>query len=158
MCSRDDVYEESIGINFIERLNGIFAFALYDIKNNEYLIARDHIGIIPLYMGWDEKGTFYIASELKALEGYCNNIKIFPPGHYYFSKEGQLNQWYDRKWDHITLIDDEKEIAIKRYETYEKSTEPVIEYYKKLKLLKVIDGERSIDQINKEISDIIALI
>tara|TARA_Y100000816_G_scaffold265016_1_gene224555 strand:+ start:626 stop:1192 length:567 start_codon:yes stop_codon:yes gene_type:complete len=54
--------------------------------------------------------------------------------------------------------DDEKEIAIKRYETYEKSTEPVIEYYKKLKLLKVIDGERSIDQINKEISDIIALI
>ena len=112
---------KNYGINFIERLNGIFAFALYDIKNNEYLIARDHIGIIPLYMGWDEKGTFYIASELKALEGYCNNIKIFPPGHYYFSKEGQLNQWYDRKWDHITLIDDEKEIAEKLRASLEKA-------------------------------------
>ena len=54
--------------------------------------------------------------------------------------------------------DDNKEIAIKRYKTYEKSTEPVIEYYKKMNLLKVIDGERSIDQINKEISDIMALI
>ena len=112
---------KNYGINFIERLNGIFAFALYDIKNNEYLIARDHIGIIPLYMGWDEKGTFYIASELKALEGYCNNIKIFPPGHYYFSKEGQLNQWYDRKWDHITLIDDEKKIAEKLRASLEKA-------------------------------------
>ena len=112
---------KNCGINFIERLNGIFAFALYDIKNNEYLIARDHIGIIPLYMGWDEKGTFYIASELKALEGYCNNIKIFPPGHYYFSKEGQLNQWYDRKWDHITLIDDEKKIAEKLRASLEKA-------------------------------------
>ena len=112
---------KNCGINFIERLNGIFAFALYDIRNNEYLIARDHIGIIPLYMGWDEKGTFYIASELKALEGYCNNIKIFPPGHYYFSKEGQLNQWYDRKWDHITLIDDEKEIAEKLRASLEKA-------------------------------------
>ena len=112
---------KNYGINFIERLNGIFAFALYDIRNNEYLIARDHIGIIPLYMGWDEKGTFYIASELKALEGYCNNIKIFPPGHYYFSKEGQLNQWYDRKWDHITLIDDEKKIAEKLRASLEKA-------------------------------------
>ena len=112
---------KNYGINFIERLNGIFAFALYDIKNNVYLIARDHIGIIPLYMGWDEKGTFYIASELKALEGYCNNIKIFPPGHYYFSKEGQLNQWYDRKWDHITLIDDEKKIAEKLRASLEKA-------------------------------------
>ena len=54
--------------------------------------------------------------------------------------------------------DDNEEIAAKRYETYEKSTEPIIEYYKKLNLLKVVDGERSIDQINKEISDIIALI
>ena len=54
--------------------------------------------------------------------------------------------------------DDSEDIAIKRYETYEKSTEPVIEYYKKMNLLKVIDGERSIDQINKEISDIIDLI
>ena len=54
--------------------------------------------------------------------------------------------------------DDNEDIAIKRYETYEKSTEPVIEYYKNLNLLKVIDGEKSIDQINKEISDIISAI
>ena len=54
--------------------------------------------------------------------------------------------------------DDSEEIAVKRYKTYEKSTEPVIDYYKKLNLLKVVDGERSIDQINKEISDIISLI
>ena len=54
--------------------------------------------------------------------------------------------------------DDSEDIAIKRYKTYEKSTEPVIEYYKKLNLLKVIDGERSIEQINKEISDIIDFI
>ena len=54
--------------------------------------------------------------------------------------------------------DDYEEIAIKRYKTYESSTEPVIEYYNKLNLVKVIDGERSIDQINKEISDIISLI
>ena len=99
------------GINFIERLNGIFAFALYDIKNNEYLIARDHIGIVPLYMGWGERGTFYVASELKALEGYCKKIEIFPPGHYYFNKDGHLNKWYDRKWDYSTLIDNKEEIA-----------------------------------------------
>ena len=102
---------KNYGINFFERLDGIFAFALYDIKNNKYLIARDHIGIIPLYMGWDEKGTFYIASELKALEGHCNNVKIFPPGHYYLSEEGKLNKWYDRKWDKINLIDNEKKTA-----------------------------------------------
>ena len=77
---------EKYGFDFINKLNGIFAFALYDIKNKEYLIARDHLGIVPLYMGWDKKGTFYIASELKALEGFCSKIEIFPPGKYFSSK------------------------------------------------------------------------
>ena len=87
------------GIDFIEDLNGIFAFALYDKETGAYLIARDHMGIIPLYMGWDKSGNFYVASELKALEGVCNKYQEFLPGHYLYSKEGQeLRQWYKRDW------------------------------------------------------------
>ncbi len=87
------------GIHFIEELNGIFAFALYDKENDCYLIARDHIGIIPLYMGWDKDGNFYIASELKSLEGVCNKIQEFLPGHYLYSKDGhELQKWYKREW------------------------------------------------------------
>ena len=106
------LYKEK-GVNFIDDLNGIFGFVLYDEVNNEYLIARDHMGIIPLYMGWDKHGTFYISSELKALEGVCNKIEIFPPGHFMSSKDNKLVKWYDRDWmnfDHIkdnnTIIDD----------------------------------------------------
>ena len=92
------LYEKK-GINFIEDLNGIFAFALYDKKTNTYLIARDHMGIIPLYMGWDKLGNFYVASELKSLEGVCNKFQEFLPGNYLYSKEGQvLKQWYKRDW------------------------------------------------------------
>lgn len=87
------------GINFLEDLNGIFAFALYDKEKDCYLIARDHMGIIPLYMGWDQYGNFYVASELKSLEGVCNKIEEFLPGHYLFSKEGnELKRWYQRDW------------------------------------------------------------
>ena len=76
---------EKFGKKFVNKLNGIFAFAIYDKENNEYFIARDHIGIIPLYIGWDGNGTFYVASELKALEGICSKIELFPPGHYLHS-------------------------------------------------------------------------
>ncbi|MFW5872352.1 MAG: asparagine synthase B [bacterium] len=86
------------GINFLEDLSGIFAFALYDKEKNQYLIARDHIGIIPLYMGWDKWGNFYVSSELKALEGVCNKIREFLPGHYLWSKEGEMKKWYVRDW------------------------------------------------------------
>ena len=86
------LYQEK-GIGFLEDLNGIFAFALYDRDKDCYLIARDHIGIIPLYMGWDEDGQFYIASELKALEGVCKKIEEFLPGHYLYSKDGILKKW-----------------------------------------------------------------
>jgi len=86
------------GTKFIEELNGIFAFALYDVENDTYLIARDHIGIIPLYIGWDKFGNFYVASELKALEGYCNKIELFLPGHYWHSEEGKMTKWYERDW------------------------------------------------------------
>ena len=106
------LYKEK-GVNFIDDLNGIFGFVLYDEVNDEYLIARDHMGIIPLYMGWDKHGTFYISSELKALEGVCNKIEIFPPGHFMSSNDNKLVKWYDRDWmnfdyvkDNNTSIDD----------------------------------------------------
>ena len=92
------LYEEK-GVNFLNDLNGIFAFALYDKKTENYLIARDHLGIIPLYMGWDSEKNFFVASELKALEGFCNEIKIFPPGHYFSSKNSQLTCWYKTEWE-----------------------------------------------------------
>ncbi|RIH66747.1 asparagine synthase B [Mariniphaga sediminis] len=83
---------------FLDEMNGIFAFALYDEEEDAYLIARDHIGIIPLYQGWDAFGNYYVASELKALEGYCKKIEEFPPGHYFYSKDGELKRWYVRDW------------------------------------------------------------
>lgn len=102
------------GIRFIEELNGIFAFALYDKVNDSYFIARDHIGIIPLYIGWDRSGNFYAASELKALEGVCNKIQEFLPGHYLYSKEGQeLKQWYKRDWtDYESVKDNSSDIEL----------------------------------------------
>ncbi len=89
---------ESRGPDFLDDLNGIFGFAIYDEKKNEYFIARDHMGIIPLYIGWDVNGTFYVASELKALEGVCVKIELFPPGHYLHSRDGQYTRWYSRDW------------------------------------------------------------
>ncbi len=86
------------GKDFLEDLSGIFAFALYDEEKDVYLIARDPIGINPLYMGWDKLGQFYVASELKALEGVCSKIEEFLPGHYYYSPEGEMKKWYTRDW------------------------------------------------------------
>ena len=77
------------GAGLLDRLNGIFAFALYDIERDEYLIARDPVGVIPLYIGWDADERCYVASELKALEGVCNVIRPFEPGHYRWSREGE---------------------------------------------------------------------
>ncbi|WP_026898384.1 asparagine synthase B [Daejeonella oryzae] len=97
------------GASFIEDLNGIFAFALYDKENDCYLIARDHMGIIPLYMGWDKFGQFYVSSELKALEGVCNKIEEFLPGHYLYSKEGhELKKWYTRDWTDFENVKNNK--------------------------------------------------
>lgn len=91
------LYREK-GADFLEDLNGIFAFALYDIENDRFLIGRDHIGIIPLYQGWDRDGAYYVASELKALEGYCNKIEEFLPGQYYYSPDKESCKWYVRDW------------------------------------------------------------
>ena len=86
------------GINFLEQLSGIFAFVLYDEERDEYLIARDPIGVIPLYIGYDADGTTYVASELKALEGQCERYEPFLPGHYYWSREPGLRRYYQRDW------------------------------------------------------------
>ncbi len=86
------------GAQFLDDLNGIFAFCLYDEEQDRYLIARDHVGIIPLYQGWDDFGHYYVASELKALEGYCRKIEEFPPGHYRCSSDGEIKPWYQRDW------------------------------------------------------------
>lgn len=99
------LYREK-GINFIEDLNGIFAFCLYDEENDTFLIARDHIGIIPLYIGYDYDGTVYVASELKALEGFCEKYEPFLPGYYYYSKEGKMRRWWHRDWFNYDAVKD----------------------------------------------------
>ena len=105
------LYKEK-GVDFIDDLNGIFGFALYDVEKDEYFIARDHMGIIPLYIGWDQNGTFYVASELKALEGVCAKIELFPPGHYMSSRDGKFVKWYNREWtDYDAVKDNETSIA-----------------------------------------------
>lgn len=99
------LYREK-GIDFLEDLNGIFAFALYDIEKDIYLIARDHIGIIPLYQGWDKDGNYYVASELKALEGHCSKIEEFLPGKYLYSGDGEVKTWYEREWTSFDAVND----------------------------------------------------
>lgn len=93
------------GIHFLEELNGIFAFALYDEEKNEFLIARDAIGVIPLYIGEDKDGLLYMASELKALEGFCDTYRPFPPGYYYWSREGKIMPWYQRDWENFEAVE-----------------------------------------------------
>jgi asparagine synthase (glutamine-hydrolysing) len=99
------LYQEK-GADFVDDLNGIFAFAIYDSKQDSYFIARDHMGIIPLYMGWDKDGTFYVASELKALEGVCAKIELFPPGHYMKGGDSAPTQWYQRDWVDFDTVKD----------------------------------------------------
>ena len=99
------LYREK-GINFLEDLNGIFAFALYDEETNEFLIARDPIGVIPLYIGYDADGTVYVASELKALEGQCEHYEPFLPGHYYYSGAPGMKRYYQRDWFEYDAVKD----------------------------------------------------
>ena len=91
------LYEQR-GTGFFNDLSGIFAFALYDQRRERYLIARDPIGVMPLYMGHDEEGRFYVASELKALEGTCRSLEEFPPGHYLDSEVGEPRPYYEPSW------------------------------------------------------------
>ena len=99
------LYREK-GINFLEDLSGIFAFVLYDEEKNEFLIARDPIGVIPLYIGYDSDGTVYVASELKALEGQCERYEPFLPGHYYWSVDPGQKWYYRRDWMQYDAVKD----------------------------------------------------
>ena len=99
------LYQEK-GIDFLEDLSGIFSFALYDEEKDEFLIARDPIGVIPLYIGFDSNGMVYVASELKALEGQCEKYEPFLPGHYYYSKEGEMKRWWKRDWFEYDAVKD----------------------------------------------------
>lgn len=94
------------GIDFLEDLNGIYAFALYDEEKDDFLIARDPIGVIPLYIGRDKDGKVYCASELKALEGFCDEYEPFLPGHYYIGSEGIMKRWYKRDWMDYDAVKD----------------------------------------------------
>ena len=89
---------EMMGMDLLNHLNGIFSFAIYDSIKQKYLVARDHIGIVPLYIGWDSNGTLFVASELKSLEGVCNKIELFPPGHYLIDGNDKPVQWYGNQW------------------------------------------------------------
>ncbi|MBR5653218.1 MAG: asparagine synthase B [Prevotella sp.] len=90
----------------LERLSGIFAFVLYDEERDEFLIARDPIGVIPLYIGYDNDGKVYVASELKALEGQCERYEPFLPGHYYWSREPGMRRYYHRDWFDYAAVKD----------------------------------------------------
>ena len=89
------LYDE-FGADFLNEIDGIFAFSLYDPNTKDYFVARDHMGIIPLYIGWDENGVTYVASEMKSIESYCEKLQEFPPGNYY--KNGEFTQWYQPNW------------------------------------------------------------
>ena len=100
------------GIKFLEDLSGIFAFVLYDEERDEFLIARDPIGVIPLYIGYDSNGTIYVASELKALEGHCERYEPFLPGHYFWSKEPGMKRYYQRDWfDYDAVKDNDASVS-----------------------------------------------
>ncbi len=94
------------GVDFFEDINGIYAFALFDKEKDLFLIGRDHMGIIPLYQGWDKDGQYYVASELKALEGVCTHYEEFPPGSYYVSTQSEPIKWYSRSWESFDAVKD----------------------------------------------------
>lgn len=112
------LYREK-GISFLEDLNGIFAFVLYDEQKDEFLIARDPIGVIPLYIGYDNDGTVYVASELKALEGHCDRYEPFLPGHYYWSREPGMKRYYKRDWFNYSEVKDNAASAIAIHDALE---------------------------------------
>jgi len=114
------LYKEH-GVDFVDKLQGMFAFILYDEINSSYLIARDHIGIIPLYTGYDSDGNFYVASEMKALMPICKTVSEFPPGHILDSRVGELQRYYKRNWQQYAAIKDNTTSKTKIREALEES-------------------------------------
>ena len=114
------LYKE-FGVDFVDKLQGMFAFIIYNAETNSYLIARDHIGIIPLYTGYDADGNFYVASEMKALMPICKTVSEFPPGHILDSRVGELQQYYKRNWQQYAAIKDNTTSKTKLREALEES-------------------------------------
>jgi len=114
------LYEE-FGVEFVDKLQGMFAFIVYNEKDNSYLVARDHIGIIPLYTGYDSEGNFYVASEMKALMPICKTVSEFPPGHILDSRVGKLQPYYKRNWQDYAAIKDNTTSTTKIREALEES-------------------------------------
>jgi asparagine synthase (glutamine-hydrolysing) len=114
------LYQE-FGVGFVDKLQGMFAFCLYNESDNSYLIARDHIGIIPLYTGYDSEGNFYVASEMKALMPICKTVSEFPPGHILDSRVGKLEKYYKRNWQEYSAIKDNTTSTTKIREALEES-------------------------------------
>ncbi len=111
------------GIDFLEDISGIYAFALYDLEKDQYLIARDQIGVIPLYMGRDEQGHVMVCSEMKGLEGFASSYEPFLPGHYYWSGDGQMKRWYKRDWQDYDAVKDADASVEKLREALEKAVQ-----------------------------------
>jgi asparagine synthase (glutamine-hydrolysing) len=101
------LYEQH-GTEFVDQLRGMFAFVIYNAEDNSYLVARDHIGIIPLYQGFDEHGNYYVASEMKALMPVCKTVSEFPPGHILDSKVGKVQRYYRRDWRDYDAVKNNK--------------------------------------------------
>ena len=100
------LYLEDTPASFLNRLNGIFAFALWDREQGRAIIARDPIGVVPLYWGHDREGRLRVASEMKSLMDECADVAQFPPGHWYDSASGELVKYYQRPWREYDAVQD----------------------------------------------------
>jgi asparagine synthase (glutamine-hydrolysing) len=112
---------QKFGVDFIDKLHGMFAFVLYDEEQDAYLVARDHMGIIPLYTGYDEHGNFYVASEMKALAPICKTISEFPPGHVLWSKTGEMTKYYQRDWMDYSAVENNTTDLAELKQAFEKA-------------------------------------
>jgi asparagine synthase (glutamine-hydrolysing) len=90
---------------WLNDLEGMFAFVLWDGSSKRWLIARDPIGIIPLYTGHDANGNLYVASELKALAPVCKDAREFPPGHFWLSDEAAPQPYYQPDWREYAAVE-----------------------------------------------------
>lgn len=113
------LYREDDPAAFLNRLNGIFAFALWDRATGRALIARDPIGVVPLYWGHDAKGRLRVASEMKALVDDCADVAPFPPGHWYDSATGELVKYYERPWRHYAAVEGVEVSPVELREAFE---------------------------------------
>ncbi len=99
------LYREDEPESLLNRLNGIFAFALWDKARGRVLIGRDTIGVVPLYWGHDKEGRLRVASEMKSLVDTCADVAQFPPGHWYDSATGELRKYYNRPWREYEAVE-----------------------------------------------------